>query len=117
MDRQREESADRARDRQSRLAIPLRPWHRALVEQFRIPGLEADTSGATGLASIDLCRARMVAEEAASPDAAIQYLPAKLGFESEGAEIDPENDLMWRYDMRRLEAEEVRDSILAVNGS
>jgi len=30
---------------------------------------------------------------------------------------DPENDLMWRFDMRRLEAEEVRDSILAVNGS
>jgi hypothetical protein len=30
---------------------------------------------------------------------------------------DPENNLMWRFDMRRLEAEEVRDSILAVNGS
>jgi hypothetical protein len=30
---------------------------------------------------------------------------------------DPENDLMWRYDMRRLTAEEIRDSILAVNGS
>lgn len=30
---------------------------------------------------------------------------------------DPENDLMWRFDMRRLTAEEIRDSILAVNGS
>ena len=30
---------------------------------------------------------------------------------------DPENDLFWRFQMRRLEAEEVRDSILAVNGS
>ncbi len=30
---------------------------------------------------------------------------------------DPENDLMWRFDMRRLEAEEVRDSLLAANGS
>jgi hypothetical protein len=30
---------------------------------------------------------------------------------------DPENDLMWRFDMRRLGAEEVRDSILAVNNS
>jgi mono/diheme cytochrome c family protein len=29
---------------------------------------------------------------------------------------DPQNDLLWRFDMRRLEAEEVRDSILAVNG-
>ncbi len=30
---------------------------------------------------------------------------------------DPENDLMWRFDMRRLSAEEVRDSILAANGT
>jgi mono/diheme cytochrome c family protein len=30
---------------------------------------------------------------------------------------DPQNDLFWRFDMRRLEAEEVRDSILAVNGT
>ena len=29
---------------------------------------------------------------------------------------DPTNDLLWRFDMRRLEAEEVRDSILAVDG-
>jgi mono/diheme cytochrome c family protein len=30
---------------------------------------------------------------------------------------DPDNDLLWRFDMRRLLAEEVRDSILAVNGT
>jgi len=30
---------------------------------------------------------------------------------------DPTNNLMWRFDMRRLEAEEVRDSILAVSGN
>jgi hypothetical protein len=30
---------------------------------------------------------------------------------------DPENDLLWRFDMRRLEGEEVRDAILAANGS
>jgi hypothetical protein len=33
------------------------------------------------------------------------------------AEKDPENNLFWRFNMRRLTAEEVRDSILAVNGS
>jgi len=32
-------------------------------------------------------------------------------------ECDPENDLFHAFDMRRLTAEEVRDSILAVNGS
>jgi mono/diheme cytochrome c family protein len=30
---------------------------------------------------------------------------------------DPENNLFWRFDPRRLSAEEVRDSILAANGS
>src|SRR5207245_7210055 len=30
---------------------------------------------------------------------------------------DPENDLFWRFDSRRLEAEQVRDSILAVCGN
>ncbi|MCA9080192.1 MAG: DUF1553 domain-containing protein, partial [Planctomycetaceae bacterium] len=30
---------------------------------------------------------------------------------------DPQNDLFWRFDMRRLRAEEIRDSILAVNGA
>jgi mono/diheme cytochrome c family protein len=29
---------------------------------------------------------------------------------------DPQNDLFWRFDMRRLSAEEIRDSILAANG-
>lgn len=30
---------------------------------------------------------------------------------------DPTNDLFWRFDMRRLTAEEIRDSVLAVNHS
>ncbi len=29
---------------------------------------------------------------------------------------DPENNLFWRFDMRRLSAEEIRDSVLAVTG-
>lgn len=31
-------------------------------------------------------------------------------------QIDPSNELLWRFDVRRLSAEEVRDSILAVTG-
>jgi len=30
---------------------------------------------------------------------------------------DPENDLFWRFNMRRLRAEEIRDSILAASGN
>jgi len=35
----------------------------------------------------------------------------------QGLAKDPVNNLFWRFDMRRLRAEEVRDSILAANGS
>lgn len=34
----------------------------------------------------------------------------------DGQSIDPGNHLFWRFDPRRLSAEEVRDSVLAVNG-
>jgi Protein of unknown function (DUF1549)/Protein of unknown function (DUF1553)/Planctomycete cytochrome C len=30
---------------------------------------------------------------------------------------DPQNDLLWRFDLRRLTAEEIRDSILALDGT
>jgi hypothetical protein len=34
----------------------------------------------------------------------------------QGLRVDPANTLFWRFNMRRLSAEEVRDSILAVSG-
>jgi len=37
-------------------------------------------------------------------------------FDKAAYEMDPLNDRFWRFDMRRLTAEEIRDSILAVNG-
>ncbi|HEV3122501.1 MAG TPA: DUF1553 domain-containing protein, partial [Isosphaeraceae bacterium] len=36
---------------------------------------------------------------------------------AEGLAKDPANDLFWRFDMRRLSAEEIRDSILAASGA
>jgi hypothetical protein len=36
--------------------------------------------------------------------------------EAQGAEKDPENALLWKFSRRRLEAEEIRDSMLAVAG-
>ncbi|HEY1379650.1 MAG TPA: PSD1 and planctomycete cytochrome C domain-containing protein [Gemmataceae bacterium] len=38
-------------------------------------------------------------------------------FDPAAAAKDPENDLFWRFDPRRLTAEELRDSILAVSGN
>ena len=37
--------------------------------------------------------------------------------DAEALERDPTNDLLWRFDMRRLSAEEIRDSIHAVSGA
>lgn len=37
-------------------------------------------------------------------------------FRDEGAKVDVDNSLLWRFPYRRLEAEAVRDSVLAVNG-
>jgi mono/diheme cytochrome c family protein len=39
------------------------------------------------------------------------------GPDPRAAGIDPENRLLWRYSRRRLDAEEVRDAIMAVSGS
>ena len=33
-----------------------------------------------------------------------------------GLRLDPNNDLLWRFDMRRLTAEEIRDSVLYLTG-
>lgn len=38
-------------------------------------------------------------------------------FDKQAYAKDPENKLLWRFDMRRLSAEEVRDSMLAVAGN
>ncbi|QDV36855.1 PSD1 and planctomycete cytochrome C domain-containing protein [Tautonia plasticadhaerens] len=35
----------------------------------------------------------------------------------EALAVDPQNDLFWRFDLRRLSAEEIRDSMLAVTGA
>ena len=37
-------------------------------------------------------------------------------FSAAAGKIDPDNKLLWRYAPRRLEAEAIRDSILAMSG-
>ena len=43
----------------------------------------------------------------------------RMGYvvDEHAALVDPTNDLFWRFDRRRLQAEEVRDSMLAASGT
>ncbi len=61
---------------------------------------------------------RRLADEAAAPtDHAVERLSHVVaGHDADGLAKDPANNLFWRFDMRRLSAEEVRDSIHAVTG-
>ncbi len=45
------------------------------------------------------------------------YQPAELEMTALAMEKDPENKLLWRYNRRRLDAEQIRDAILAVAGT
>jgi hypothetical protein len=38
-------------------------------------------------------------------------------FDAKSAQVDPENRLQWRWEPRRLQAEEIRDAVLAVSGT
>src|SRR5262249_33547001 len=38
------------------------------------------------------------------------------GYDTTNAKIDPKNEYQWRFDRRRLDAEEIRDAMLAVAG-
>jgi hypothetical protein len=45
------------------------------------------------------------------------YRMSSTGGDPRALAADPRNDLLWRFDLRRLTAEELRDSILAINGT
>ena len=114
---QREEPADAARDGQPRLAAPVRRrgWSRA-----------STTSASTGDVPshpelLDHLAARFVRDGWSVKKlvrAVVLSRAYQLGSDGAGANlaVDPANRLVWRHAPRRLDAEEIRDAMLAAAG-
>ena len=117
LDGRRGPPADRSRDGQPALALALRPGPGRHARQLRRARRAADPPGAAGLAGPPLRRGRLVDQGDAPAHHALEHLPDGSNFDPAAARVDPENRLLWRMDVRRLEAEAIRDALLAVGGT
>jgi cytochrome c553 len=81
-----------------RAGVP--PTHPELLDYLAIRLVELDWSIKALIREIALCRTWQLSSE----------------FNAANFEIDPDNDRLWRFNRRRLEAEVIRDSMLAVSG-
>ncbi len=60
---------------------------------------------------------RLIMLSTAYRQSSLRSARGRSGPAEAGEKIDPENRLLWRMNLRRLEAETMRDSVLAVSGS
>ena len=108
------ESAHRARDRQPRLALALRPGACPVGRQLR-----QARRAPSHPELLDWLAIRFV-EDGWSLKALhrrimlSQTYRMSTAWNERAAQVDPEDRLLWRMPRRRMEAEELRDAILAV---
>ena len=112
--RPRGRAAARPRHREPGLAAPLRGGAGPHAERLRGPRRPAVAPGVAGMAGRRPRRPRLEAQAAAPDDPAECRLPTGRTFDPAKAKADPDNRLLWRMRPRRLEAEALRDAMLAV---
>ena len=90
----------------------------ATPSDFGRNGAAADAPRTARLAGRRVRRRRLAAQAAAQAHHAVARLPAVVAGRptSEAVRVDPGNALLWRQNLRRLEAEAIRDAVLAVSG-
>ena len=108
------------RDRQPDLAVPFRPGLGGHAQRLRPAGRAAQPSRAARLAGDGVRAAgwhlkplhRLILTSAAYRQAA-QRSSSELAV---AERVDPENRLLWKRTVQRLDAEEIRDAMLAASG-
>ncbi len=86
------------------------------VDNFGKLGQLPSHPGASRLAGHAVHRRRLVTQDAPQANPAVTVYQMSTTWNERAAQIDPENRLLWRMPRRRMDAEELRDSILAVSG-
>ena len=116
LDRVARESADRAGDGQPHLAGAFRHGPGRDGKRFRPNGDQAVAPRAARLAGCRVHPLRLVDQATASPDRSLIHLPPIHPTPARGVRQGRRRRLLWRFPSRRLDAETIRDSMLAVSG-
>ena len=112
------ESADRARDGESHLAVPHGRRPGAHAQRFRRHGRQAREPRTARLAGGGVRGARLERQGDGSADRDVERLPAVVrARRGEGRRSIRDNRLFWRMNRKRFEAEMIRDAALSVAGT
>ena len=118
LDRRPEEPAHRARDGQSHLAVPLRPRASCTrrTTSARRASRRRTPNCSTG--SPPVHREGLVDQgHAPAHHAVARPISSRVRDDEANAKIDVRTITLWRFDRRRLDAESIRDTLLAVGGN
>ena len=116
LDCRRKQPAHRSRDGQPHLALPFWPRTDAAAERFRLQRRTPFAPSVARLAGHGVCGRRLAVKSIHRLILLSSTYRQASTIRPEAAAIDGADTLLWRFRTRRLPAETIRDSILAVSG-